>query len=280
MRYSILGFNQKQVIAVTKEVEGKTYRLDTVDLLIIKEMADFMNRTGVVKHSVNDKDFFWISYTLILEDLPILDMKKGALKARIEKMCLLGVLEKEIVTTSYGLMSVFRLGDVYEKMIYTEGGSQNFDRGSQKINMGSQNNDRGLSKNCKHNTNNTNNSITNTHIPTNVGTAHAQEQTQKSAQLNTESSELDSINQSVAADGTPYGNFLKWLADNTPYCYKNLTLPTEAQFTRLKDRYGSKKVVEVARQIENRKDLRKKYANLYLTLNNWLKREENEKTNK
>lgn len=277
MRYSILGFNQKQVIAVTKEVEGKTYRLDTVDLLIIKEMADFMNRTGVVKHSVNDKDFFWISYTLILEDLPILDMKKGALKARIEKMCLLGVLEKEIVTTSYGLMSVFRLGDVYEKMIYTEGGSQNFDRGSQKINKGSQNNDRGLSKNCKHNTNNTNNSITNTHIPTNVGTAHAQEQTQESAQVNTKTKELDST--MIEAAGTPYGKFLSWLKDKAPYCYKNLQLPTEAQFNTLVSKYGSEKVANTVLTIENRKDYRKKYVNLYLTVNNWLRRDE-EKTSK
>lgn len=47
---------------------------------------------------------------------------------------------------------------------------------------------------------------------------------------------------------------------------------TEKQFGMLRDKYGSGDVADVVMQLENRKDLRKKYTSLYLTLNNWLRR--------
>lgn len=66
-----------------------------------------------------------------------------------------------------------------------------------------------------------------------------------------------------------YEKFLTWIETNAPFCYKNLKLPTEKEFVKLKERFTGKGVAEIISQIENRKDLRKKYTNLYRTILNW-----------
>ena len=70
-----------------------------------------------------------------------------------------------------------------------------------------------------------------------------------------------------------YVKFIKYLEVNTPYCYKNMTLPTEVEFYTLVEQYGARMVADIVKQIENRKDLRKTYTNLYMTMTNWLKNE-------
>ena len=74
-------------------------------------------------------------------------------------------------------------------------------------------------------------------------------------------------------------DFLKfndWLKRNAPYCSnpKNFSYQiTESEFLRLKKKYTSKQIADVIEQLENRKDLRKRYTNLYRTVLNWAKRE-------
>lgn len=82
----------------------------------------------------------------------------------------------------------------------------------------------------------------------------------------------------VAKDNTGqrserYDKFLKFLKKKTPYCYEHMKLPTEVEFYKLIDKYDPAMVAEIAEQIENRKDLRKTYTNLYRTLLNWLDNE-------
>ena len=62
-----------------------------------------------------------------------------------------------------------------------------------------------------------------------------------------------------------------WIKANAPYVYANLEPLTEKEFDSLRDKYNSKQIADTIEQIENRKDLRKKYKNLYRTLLNWLK---------
>lgn len=123
MKYSILGFNQAKVCAITKEVQegnkSKTYKLDMVDLVVLQDIADFMNRKNVIKYTLNEKIYFSITHNAILTDLPILDIKKQALKDRIDKMCLLGVIEKHIVRNDNGTWIGYRLTDVYERLAYS-----------------------------------------------------------------------------------------------------------------------------------------------------------------
>ena len=74
-------------------------------------------------------------------------------------------------------------------------------------------------------------------------------------------------------------DFLKfndWLKRRAPFCsnHKNFSSQiTEAEFLKLKERYTGKQIADIIEQIENRKDLRKRYTNLYRTVLNWSKRE-------
>lgn len=75
--------------------------------------------------------------------------------------------------------------------------------------------------------------------------------------------------------------FLQWLADNCPYIAGHYKLPSDVLLAKLINTYGAEAVAEECLNIENRTDLRKRYSNLYQTLNNWLKKDygENRKDN-
>lgn len=123
MKYSILGFNQEKICAINKIVQlsngkQKVLKLDITDLLILRDIADFMNRSKVVKFTINDTAYFSITHKTIIEDLPILDIKKQALKDRIDKMVELGLIKKEVSRNDCGTWVGYRLTDVYEALIY------------------------------------------------------------------------------------------------------------------------------------------------------------------
>lgn len=118
MRYAILGFNQERVLNLQKEHNGKVKKLDVTDLLILKDIADFMNRSKIIKYTIDDKVYFSVQYSAIIEDLPLIDIKKQALSDRLDKMCILGVLEKKVIKNQSGTFVAFRMGCEYESLIY------------------------------------------------------------------------------------------------------------------------------------------------------------------
>ena len=122
MKYSILGFNQEEVLKckTTIDVNGKEkiVCIDVADLLILRCVADFMNRQKIFKYVVNDKMFFSIQYKAVLEDLPILNIGKQALRDKIDKLVLFDLLEKEVVKNEQGTFVVFRIGSRYEQLMY------------------------------------------------------------------------------------------------------------------------------------------------------------------
>lgn len=129
LRRSIMGFDQEEVLRLTKvikkEVSGKEkefeLKLDLNDLLILKQIADFPNRKKITKVIVDEKIFFWVSYKEIIKELPILGIGKQALSDRLDKMVKLGVLEREIKTMPpYANMTLFRIGDNYEQLKYKD----------------------------------------------------------------------------------------------------------------------------------------------------------------
>lgn len=87
--------------------------------------------------------------------------------------------------------------------------------------------------------------------------------------------------ESAATDVAPtraqsrYERFLDWLSVECPYIAQHYKLPSEELFSKLLDRYGGEAIAEQCANIENRADIRKRYTNLFQTLNNWLKREAN-----
>ena len=118
MKYSILGFSQEIVLSLQKERDGKILKLEVLDLLILKDIADFLNRPNIIKYTIDDKTYFSIQYAIIIEDLPIIGIKKQALVDRIDKMVFLGVLEKKVIKNQSGTWVAFRMGEKYEKLLY------------------------------------------------------------------------------------------------------------------------------------------------------------------
>jgi hypothetical protein len=116
LRFSILGFAQERVVCVRAMSGDKELRLDVNDLLILNQIADFPNRSNVMKIIEDEKIFYWIAYSEILGELPILNLKKQAIKDRFDKLVTLGLLEKKISKMSN--MTFFRLTDMYEKLKY------------------------------------------------------------------------------------------------------------------------------------------------------------------
>lgn len=278
MKYSILGFSQEKVIAITKVVDGKEYRIDVTDLLILQEMADFMNRKKIIKHIIDDEEYFSIRYDAILKDLPILDIGKRALRDRIEKICLLGILERQVIKDSTGSWAVFKLTEKYEGLIYDDG---KFDEGvGRKLPTGEKKtSDGGRKKTSDQNTNILNSNYTTT---SNEGEASTPTQTEKKKSSSAKQKKdmvLDSNNRLAAAadPASRYGRFMKWAAQTIPDCYATMAMPTENQLASLMSTYGDSAVIDIFETIENRQDIRGKYKSLYLTAKNWLKRDEMKK---
>lgn len=124
MRYSILGFSQEQVLSLQEEIidpnngKSKVIRIDANDLLILRDIADFMNRRNVIKYVIDEKTFFNVKYSTIIEDLPILNLKQQALSDRLNKLCHFGLLEKAVVKNQSGSYTAFRIGKKYEECVY------------------------------------------------------------------------------------------------------------------------------------------------------------------
>lgn len=132
MKYSILGFNQAKVIS--REVIGTrpiyvngektdkevTLKMDVTDLLILLDIADFIHRNEIVKYVVDGKMYCSVNYESIVEDLPILDIKKQALRDRLDKLCLFGMLEKTVIKNGTGSWAAFRIGDQFEEIKYEQ----------------------------------------------------------------------------------------------------------------------------------------------------------------
>ena len=70
-----------------------------------------------------------------------------------------------------------------------------------------------------------------------------------------------------------YIRFLNWTRQHTPYVAGHMAPLTEDQFRKLREEFGAQTVRVCMENLENRKDLRKKYSGLYRTLINWCRRE-------
>ena len=88
-----------------------------------------------------------------------------------------------------------------------------------------------------------------------------------------ESSNEDKKERELSSCSPELQKFNKWLAENAPYCAKNLKPLSECELKKLKVKYTGSQISSIIEQIENRKDLRKKYTNLYRTILNWAKNE-------
>ena len=83
MKYTIEGFNQAKAVELG---------LCVADLIILRWFVDFADTEKMVKRIIDGKEYYWIKYEGLLEDLPILSITKDTLYRRLK-----GLVEKEIL---------------------------------------------------------------------------------------------------------------------------------------------------------------------------------------
>lgn len=91
-----------------------------------------------------------------------------------------------------------------------------------------------------------------------------------------ENKERETRTQQPKSTNPDYIKFNNWIQEKAPYCSNPRNFPhqiTEEEFIKLKKKYSGQQIADIIEKIENRKDLRKRYSNLYLTVNNWIKKE-------
>ena len=129
MKYTILGFNQEKALELGFDVD---------DLLIIRWFVDFYSSSKMIKMNVGDKTYAWVNYSRVIEDIPILNMKKDTLSRRMKKICETGIMEHETLKQG-GTFSLYKLTDKYDQLISTDKKTEGTDKkteGTEKIPKG------------------------------------------------------------------------------------------------------------------------------------------------
>lgn len=119
MKYTINGFSQK--ILVDKG-------LDSTDANILRWIIDFRG-TGRMKTIMrDDKSYFWIDYQTLLDDMPILNIKRRAIAARLQKLCDANILEFYLDKTKNGTFTYYHVvSDTLELLLSYGGGCRSND---------------------------------------------------------------------------------------------------------------------------------------------------------
>jgi uncharacterized phage protein (TIGR02220 family) len=118
VKYTINGFSQEQALKFKKKVvcggKEKEIKIDATDLLILRWLVDFYPQ--MIKVEIEGSQYVWVQYKKILEDLPLLDIKKQALVDRLQKLCEFGILINKIVKIG-GNFSYYGFGKMYQCIV-------------------------------------------------------------------------------------------------------------------------------------------------------------------
>ena len=122
MKYTIHGFSQQEAVNFKKTIidkndKEKEIKIDCTDLLILRWFVDFYPK--MMKVEIEGVQYAWVQYQKILQDLPLLDIKKQALFDRLKKMCEFGILKHKTIKVN-GTFSYYGFGDMYGALIDTE----------------------------------------------------------------------------------------------------------------------------------------------------------------
>ena len=122
MKYTIHGFSQQEAVKFKKNIidkndKEKEIKIDCTDLLILRWFVDFYPK--MMKVEIEGVQYAWVQYQKILQDLPLLDIKKQALFDRLKKLCEFGILKHKTVKVN-GTFSYYGFGEMYGALIDTE----------------------------------------------------------------------------------------------------------------------------------------------------------------
>ena len=138
MKYTIEGFNQKAAMNITAEKDGKTLKLDCTDLIILRFFVDFY--PNMTKKIIDGKEYAWVNYQHILDDMPLLNIGKRSLMDRFKKLVDLKVLS-HITYKENGTFSYYGFGENYSLLIsdYEQECRETISEGMKNISQGMKN---------------------------------------------------------------------------------------------------------------------------------------------
>lgn len=122
MKYTIHGFSQQEAVKFKKNIidkndKEKEIKIDCTDLLILRWFVDFYPK--MMKVEIDGVQYAWVQYQKILQDLPLLDIKKQALFDRLKKLCEFEILKHKTIKVN-GTFSYYGYGERYGALIDTE----------------------------------------------------------------------------------------------------------------------------------------------------------------
>ena len=107
MKYTISGFSQLAAV---------NFNLDSVDLHMLRWIVDFIDSNRMRSMTLDGEKYYWVSYQGLIDDLPILYLKKDAIYKRLKRMCELGILKKKTVFSG-GKFSYFTYGENFNELL-------------------------------------------------------------------------------------------------------------------------------------------------------------------
>lgn len=113
MRYSILGFNQEELIK---------YGVDMSDVLLMDYIQKALSQPSMCKIFRDEQPYVWLQHSKILEDLPILNIKESMLKKRIANLIEAGLIASTNIanTNGRGSRAYYTITDAFEALQMTE----------------------------------------------------------------------------------------------------------------------------------------------------------------
>ncbi len=107
MKYTIEGFSQEKAIELG---------LDLEDLLILRWIVDFSPKMS--KQVIEGKEYFWVKYQALLQDIPILNFKsKDRLYRKMKSLVNKNILLHKNIKNTNGNFSYYAIGDSYSLLI-------------------------------------------------------------------------------------------------------------------------------------------------------------------
>lgn len=233
MKYNIHGFNQPRAVELN---------LSNDDLLVLRWFVDFAGTKKMKTIFEEDGLYYWVNYTNVLEDLPVLKISKTTLKRKhFDNLCKSNVLKHKHIKDG-GSFSYYAYGINYDTLVYLQDTtpstkldypSTKLDEGYDEIVQGGSTKlDEGVVQNCT----NKDNSIINSSIN----------------------------NDSIKKEKKKYGEF------------KNVLL-TEEEYEKIKDKKMEQYIDKLSIYIESKGN---KYKSHYATILNWSRKEKEQKDNR
>lgn len=118
MKYTIEGFSQEYALGLRKKVEVKDKQkeicIDCTDLVILRWFVDFY--PNMKKITVDRREYAWLSYQKMLDDLPILNISRKACGERMQKLVEFGILDFYLLKEG-GTFTLYTFGANYINLV-------------------------------------------------------------------------------------------------------------------------------------------------------------------